>query len=236
LLELTGIKKRWPTGETILDGVDLTIPPGAVVSVAGGNGAGKTTLLRIAAGIILPDTGLVDLDGVPIERDLSRFRRSIGFLSAGDRGLYARLSVRRNLDVWSGMAGLLSRERRSQIAQAIENFEIAEFADRRADRLSLGQRQRARLAMTFVHRPRIVLLDEPRTSLDDAGIAVLERVLDDLTQRGGCALWASPEKDEPLATHRWLLQDGALQSVADHTGHKGVETERDTGRTSPLVQ
>ena len=236
MLELTGIKKRWPTGETILDGVDLTIPPGAVVSVAGGNGAGKTTLLRIAAGIILPDAGLVDLDGVPIERDLSLFRRSIGFLSAGDRGLYARLSVRRNLDVWCGMAGVLSRERRSQIEQAVDDFGIAEFADRRADRLSLGQRQRVRLAMTFVHRPRIVLLDEPRTSLDAAGIAVLERVLDDLTQRGGCALWASPERDEPLATHRWLLQDGTLQLVAGDTGHEGAETERDGGQTSPLVR
>src|SRR5436190_7192108 len=90
LLALRGITKAW-AGRTVLDDLDLRLEAGTVSWLAGANGAGKTTLLRIAAGMIDPDEGTVELCGLGPRRHRRRFRRRLGFLSAGDRGVYGRL-------------------------------------------------------------------------------------------------------------------------------------------------
>ena len=212
LVALKGVRKSWGD-QKVLDGIDLEIPAGAVVSVAGANGSGKTTLLRIATGMIIPDQGSTSFRGVDIERDLAAYQREIGFLSAGDRGLYARLTVRQNLDLWGGLAGLPRRERRRRIDRMLSQFEIVELADRRVDRLSMGQRQRVRLALTFMHHPVIVILDEPRTSLDEAGVSLLNDALARLVGQGGAVLLASPEPSLPFSGQSWLLQSGELQAT-----------------------
>src|SRR3954470_16140815 len=94
LLELRGIVKRWPgTPAPVLDAVDLAVAPGEVVAVTGRNGAGKTTLLRIAAGLLLPDAGTVRVDGMDPELERAACQARIGYLSAGNSGLYGRLRV-----------------------------------------------------------------------------------------------------------------------------------------------
>lgn len=215
LIALDGVRKSWGD-QLVLDCIDLEIPAGAVIGVAGGNGAGKTTLLRIATGIILPDEGTIHSLGADIERDRASFQRAIGFLSAGDRGLYARLTVRQNLDFWAGLSGFRRRQRQRRIEAMIAEFEIGEFADRRVDRLSMGQRQRVRLAVTFLHEPRVVFLDEPRTSLDDAGIALFENAVARLVENGGAALLVSPAAGEQKTDRSWVLRDAALHEVQSH--------------------
>ena len=224
LVALKSVRKRWGD-HVVLDGVDLDIPVGAVLGVAGGNGAGKTTLLRIATGIILPDEGTIRFRGVDIEQDRASYRQAIGFLSAGDRGLYARLTVRQNLDFWGGLAGLPRRKRRRRIGDVLSEFEIVEFADRRVDRLSMGQRQRVRLAMTFLQEPTIVFLDEPKTSLDEAGVSLLNAAVARLIGRGGAVLWVSPEVEESFVDQSWVLHAGelgAFVSGAIGSGHSEV--------------
>jgi len=227
LLRLERVSKRW-NQSVVLDEVDLEVRAGAVVGVAGGNGAGKTTLLRIACGLIIPDGGTTCFAGKDIETAGAAYKRAVGLLSAGDRGLYARLTVSQNLDFWGGLAGLARRHRRARIEDVLSEFEISDLADRRVDRLSMGQRQRVRLAMTFLHDPKTIFLDEPRTSLDEAGISVLAAALERLIGRGGAALWVSPEADEPLVTEPWLLKDGKLHP---HAGGPAVEiSERRSAR------
>src|SRR5579884_4068544 len=89
-LSLTGIERSLGKRK-VLDGVDLAVPTGAIAWLGGPNGAGKTTLLRIAAGILLPDRGTIRAHGLHPERDRRRYHRMLGFLSAGDRGLYAQI-------------------------------------------------------------------------------------------------------------------------------------------------
>ena len=113
LLVLHGIRKRWGKSP-VLEGVDLSVARGALVSISGANGTGKTTLLRIAAGLIHPDSGEVALDGLHPERDRRAFLGRLGFLSAGDRTLYARLSPRRHLDLGARLALLPAGEPRQQ--------------------------------------------------------------------------------------------------------------------------
>jgi ABC-2 type transport system ATP-binding protein len=207
------VVRRWGQ-RTVLAGASLALEPGTVAWLGGTNGAGKTTLLRIAAGLIAPHAGTVRLCGLDPQRDRREFQRRLGYLSAGDRGLHARLTVEQNLGFWAGLALVARDHRRRLIARAIERFDLCELAERRVDRLSMGQRQRVRLAMTFLHEPVLVLLDEPHTSLDDPTLALVEAAMGELAARGGSVLWCSPAAQQlPLrADERYLLNDGRIQS------------------------
>ena len=211
LLALRGIMKSWGP-RRVLAGVDLTLPPGALVRVKGANGAGKTTLLRVVAGLVRPEGGTVRLHDLEPERDRRRFMARIGFLSAGDGGLYSRLSVRQHLRLCADLA-LIPRERREQaMLDAAGAFDLDGFADRPVQRISTGQRQRTRLAIAFLHQPDVALLDEPANSLDDHGLEMLDLQLTRLCDRGGAALWCSPSAGEDgIDFHsRYVLHDGHL--------------------------
>jgi ABC-2 type transport system ATP-binding protein len=210
-LVVEGVGKHWGS-TTILDGIDLSLAPGTVTWISGGNGAGKTTLLRIAAGLIIPDQGTVSIDGVRADTDRRIYQSRIGFLAAGNSGLYARLSVRRNLEFWSGLAFIPPAKRRESVGRALERFALTELQSRRADRLSLGQRQRVRLALTFLHEPRVALLDEPSANLDDEGLVTLLAAIGDHTRRGGTSVWCAPTRQTQLDCHSaYLLRDGRLE-------------------------
>jgi ABC-2 type transport system ATP-binding protein len=207
VLALTGIVKSWPSQPApVLDAVDLELAPGTATAISGRNGAGKTTLLRVAAGLITAERGSVTVCGLDVDRDRTQFQRRIGFLAAGNSGLYARLKVENHLDLWSKIALMPRRERGPAVAAAIETFELAELLGRRVDRLSMGQRQRLRLALAFVHAPAAVLLDEPATSLDEEGIALIQRAIDALKARGGAALVCVPSGwEQALSIDRALV-------------------------------
>jgi ABC-2 type transport system ATP-binding protein len=206
LLTLDGISKSWGALR-VLDDVDLVLPKGALTWVGGPNGIGKTTLLRIAAGLIGPDAGLIDLEGLHPWRNRKSFQRRIGFLSAGDRGLYARLTVRAHLLLWAKLALLRGAALDEAVERMVDRLALEELMGRRVDRISMGQRQRVRLAMAFLHDPDVVLLDEPLNSLDETGADSLRRCVDEVTGRGGAALWISPGTDRdhiPFDRSLWL--------------------------------
>jgi ABC-2 type transport system ATP-binding protein len=213
VLRLSGVVKRWPgQAVPVIGGAELDLRAGSVISIAGANGAGKTTLLRMVAGAIRPDAGEILLDGLSPERDRRDYQARIGFLAAGDHGLYARLTVREQLTLWSRLALLPRPERRAAVLAAVERFGLAELAENRVERLSLGQRQRVRLALAFLHDPRVVLLDEPLNSLDADGTRTVGEALDRLRSRGGVCLWASPEPPQVGIDfeRRLVLSEGAL--------------------------
>jgi ABC-2 type transport system ATP-binding protein len=192
-LALRGLTKRWQKDQPpVLDGVDLRLEPGTTTWVGGRNGAGKTTMLRIAAGLIDPDLGRVRARGMTVHANRARYQRLVAFLPAGDRGLYARLSVRRHLEFWARISMLPGDRIRQRVEEAIDTFELRGLAERRVDRMSMGQRQRLRIAMTFLPRPEVVLLDEPLTSLDEEGRALLVQAVREVLGRDGAALWCSP--------------------------------------------
>lgn len=217
-LRLSDVAKRWGRQEPrVLDGVDLVLEPGSATLVGGRNGVGKTTLLRIAAGLIEPERGTVQARGITARTDPGRYQRLVSFLPAGDRGLYARLGVRRQLEFWARVALLSPREARAAVEGALDQFQLRELERRRVDRLSMGQRQRLRIAMTFLGAPETVLLDEPLTSLDSEGAAILEEAIDDLLAAGGCVLWCAPSGDRVGLRFdaTWSLEGGRLVAHQD---------------------
>jgi ABC-2 type transport system ATP-binding protein len=191
LLELTDIERAYQ-GTPILRGVSLTLAAGEVAWLGGRNGAGKTTLLRVAVGLLAPDRGTVKLAGLDPVRDRRAFQRRLGFLSAGNGGLYARLTVAQHLRFWADLALVPAGRRAACLASAVADFALEELIDRRVERMSMGQRQRVRLAMAFLHAPDVVFLDEPNTSLDEEGLTILAAALDAHSARGGASLWCSP--------------------------------------------
>jgi ABC-type multidrug transport system ATPase subunit len=192
-LRLSGVHKRWRSDlPPVLDGLDLALEPGTMAWIRGRNGVGKTTMLRIAAGLIEPDRGRAEVWGVSQRENRVRYQHLVSFLPAGDRGLYARLTVARQLDFCARIAMLPRAQLGAAIERALREFDLAELADRRVDRMSMGQRQRLRIAMTFLPDPEVVLLDEPLTSLDAEAAELLQDAIRRLLEREGCVLWCSP--------------------------------------------
>jgi ABC-type multidrug transport system ATPase subunit len=193
-LALRGISKRWHKSQApVLDEVDLDLDIGTTTWIGGRNGVGKTTLLRIAAGLIDPDRGRAQAWGFTAAERRRRYQELISLLPAGDRGLYARLTVRRQLMLWARISMVDRARAAAVVEESLDAFALRELAGRRVDRMSMGQRQRVRIAMTFLAEPEVVLLDEPLTSLDSEGAEILDRAIERLIDRGGALLWCSPE-------------------------------------------
>jgi ABC-2 type transport system ATP-binding protein len=212
-LTLRGLTKRWRADlPLVLDELDLTLEPGTTTWVGGRNGVGKTTMLRVAAGLIDADSGRAEVWGVAPTENRARYQRLVSFLPAGDRGLYARLTVRRQLKFWARIAMVTPAHVEATVESALDTFDLRELADRRVDRMSMGQRQRLRIAMTFLTRPEVVLLDEPLTSLDAEGAAVLRAAVDEVLARDGAVLWCSPSGEhlEMVFAARWTIEHGRL--------------------------
>lgn len=213
-LRLTDVSKSWGP-RIVLQRVTLAFQPGSLTLVAGANGAGKTTLLRIACGLLAPDHGSIRFDGLDPRQHRRAFQKRLGFLSAGDRGLYARLSVDDHLRLWARLALLPADEVDHAVERVSRIVELEELLSLRADRISMGQRQRLRMAMTFLHSPELVLLDEPLTSLDENGAAVLRRCIADVLDRSGVVVWCSTGTDRESARfdHQLWLQGGTLMEL-----------------------
>jgi ABC-type multidrug transport system ATPase subunit len=194
---IEGAAKRWPgASEPVFEDVDLRLAPGRLAWVGGENGVGKTTLLRLITNVLEPDAGSVSVCGLHPVRDRREYQRRLALLAAGNAGLYARLTVRQHLDFWTRMTMVPRADRKHLEEKAISDFGLEQLVDRRVDRMSMGQRQRVRIAITFVHEPRLALLDEPRNSLDSAGSELLAAAVGRFKARGGSVIWCSPEGEE----------------------------------------
>jgi|SRR5579875_1172522 len=218
LLSIDGVWRYWGRGSArwpVIRDINLQLPSGTAASITGRNGAGKTTLLRIATGILAPDQGTVRIEQRSVRGNWREYHRRLGFVSAGDRGLYARLSVRGHLEYWVRLALVRRADRRAAVDEVLERFELGSLGKRRADRLSQGQRQRLRLALAFVHRPRVLLLDEPTNSLDEDGRRLLCRAVEDLLRAGGGVIWCAPAGEEEVIAcdQRWVIEGGRLRAA-----------------------
>ncbi len=212
LLEARGLRRSFG-GLRVLRGVDLVVRPGEAVAVAGPNGAGKTTLLRVLAGLMRPEAGAVRVLGLPVRGDGDAGRRAIGFVSHQSL-LYDDLSLAQNL---AFAARLYRLPRPAEAARAaLAAAGLAQRADESPRRLSRGLAQRAAIARALLHRPRLLLLDEPFTALDAAAgerlrAELAARLAEGLgmvivTHRLG-EVWALATRVAVLAEGRWTCDE-----------------------------
>ncbi len=193
-LEIKGLKKSFDL-KPILRGVDLFLDQSECMALLGANGAGKTTLLRILAGLVKPSAGSVCVGGLGIERDAQQLRRVVGFV-AHQPYLYDELTALENLLFFGRMYAVKqARERASELLQQVG---LAKRAGERVAALSRGQVQRLALARALLHSPRLLLLDEPDTGLDEQGNELLEALLHEHVERGGTTLFTTHNLDHAL--------------------------------------
>jgi sodium transport system ATP-binding protein len=147
------------------DDVSLDVHAGEIVGLLGPNGAGKTTILRMIAGILQPDSGAVFINGQDLAANPLAAKQVIGFHS-GDTQLYQRLNPREALLYFGRLYGMDDRTLARRIDQLVEELEMGPFAHRPCNTLSSGQRQRANIARAFLHKPDLLILDEPTNALD----------------------------------------------------------------------
>ncbi|MBB5790030.1 ABC transporter ATP-binding protein [Jiangella mangrovi] len=162
-LRLTGLAKAYGPVRAV-DGVDLDVPAGELVTVVGPSGSGKSTVLRLIAGLERPDAGTVAVGGQDL-RDVPPHRRSVAMVFQ-DYALYPHLTVRENIMFGPRVRKVPKDEARRQAADAAHRLGIADLLDRYPDQVSGGQRQRVALARALVRSPAVYLLDEPLASLD----------------------------------------------------------------------
>jgi len=163
----SGLVQRFG-GHVALGPLDLDLPAGARLAVLGGNGAGKTTLLRLLATAARPAAGRLQLLGLDAARQRERLRARLGY-AGHQAGLYPALTALENLEFFATLHGLGGGE----AEDALVEVGLAAAAGLRVDRLSRGQQQRLALARATLHRPELLVLDEPDASLDAEGRALL---------------------------------------------------------------
>ncbi len=172
-------------GSRAVDGLDLQVARGERVGLLGPNGAGKTTTLLMLLGVVSPDRGSIEVLGNRLPRKRSAAMQRVGFV-AGYLPLPENLTVRESLEIFAGFSGL--RNARPVVADAIAGFGLDELADRRNQGLSSGQRTLVSIVKAVLHRPDLLVLDEPTASLDPDVAGRIRLALLDIHARDGCAL------------------------------------------------
>ncbi len=193
LLVVRNLWKRYAATGWVLREVDLEIGRGERVLILGSNGSGKTTLLRIIAGLARPTKGIVRIDGHPSHTVEARSR--IGVV-LDHILLYRDLTVRENLEYYASLYGIHGIELEKY--WVIEKLGLRPFLERRVEELSFGWRRRADIARSLLHNPRLLLIDEAFTGLDEAGAVALSEILAEVTKRGSTVIVVSPQ---PLPSH-----------------------------------
>lgn len=193
-----------------LAGADLEVGESEIVLVQGPNGAGKSTLLRVCAGLLRIESGRAEVLGHDLVTDRAAVRRSVGLLGH-DTALYDDLTVEENLRFWARA----SRIDDEAVPAALDRLGVAErLHDVAVRNLSAGQRRRTALAAVVVRRPRLWLLDEPHSGLDQGGRDLIDQVILDAASAGATVMLASHELDRTLdlATRHLTVAGGTITS------------------------
>ncbi|MSP78498.1 MAG: heme ABC exporter ATP-binding protein CcmA [Dehalococcoidia bacterium] len=207
-IEARGLTKAFHT-QSVLRGLDFTLPWGACLSLFGANGSGKTTLVRTLATLTRHDSGTLRIASLDPARQATEVRQTIGVLTH-QTFLYDHLTGLENLHFYGRMYGVPAMDTR--IVELARALDFERYMSRRVHTLSHGMQKRIGLARALLHRPRLLLLDEPETGLDQHAIGILERLLKDHCAQGGSVFLTTHnvEKGLTMADHVAILVDGRI--------------------------
>jgi ABC-2 type transport system ATP-binding protein len=181
MIEVSELKKSYGSVEA-LRGVSLAIAPGQIVGLLGPNGAGKTTIIKILTGYLQPDAGKVTVDGLDVLTHTREVQARIGYLPE-NAPLYPELSVQGYLRMMAELRQIPRAEQLACISEAVYATGLAEHLTRPIGTLSKGFRQRVGLAQAILHRPKLLILDEPTVGLDPTQIVEIRRLIHRLAER-----------------------------------------------------
>lgn len=202
-LKIEGITHHWGARRA-LDAVTLAIEPGRFCALLGPNGAGKSTLFGLLTRLFVPQAGRIEVAGHDLAREPHAALAQMGVVFQSST-LDLDLTVRRNLLHFAALHGLSGKEAELRAMTALERLGMAERAGERAGALNGGHRRRMEIARALIHRPKVLLLDEPTVGLDAASRAAIVSHVHDLALEGLTVLWATHLVDEVHAGDRLAI-------------------------------
>jgi ABC-2 type transport system ATP-binding protein len=240
MLEVDGLVRTYGP-VTALDGMTFAVEPGSVTGFLGPNGAGKTTTMRAVFGLTALDAGQVRFDGQPIDLPA---RRRFGYLPE-ERGLYPTMKIAEQLSYLGALRGMDRKEADREARRWLGELGLAERVDDELEDLSLGNQQRVQLISALLHRPDVLILDEPFSGLDPVAVDALSKVLVGEARRGATVLFSSHQLDlvEDLCERAVVVDRGKvvtagaiddLTAGADPVLEIDVPSDPDAGWTDQL--
>ena len=240
-IALRGVVKRF--GDiTAVAGIDLDVPPATCLGLLGPNGAGKSTTMRMLTAQAIPDEGTIEVLGFQIPEESKQARAEMGVVPQLDN-LDVELSCRQVLTVFARLYRVPPADRAAAVQRALQLANLTERADTRVDLLSGGMRRRLLIARGLVHRPRLVLLDEPTVGLDPQVRQELWSLIDNLRAEGTTVLMSTHyiEEAERLADTVAVMARGSIVArgkprdlVAEHAGRETHEVYGPPARLEEL--
>lgn len=206
-IETRGLYRRFG-GIQAVNGVDLSVPEGAIFGFLGPNGAGKTTTIRMLLDLLRPDRGEIRILGQDLRRNRTKALKDVG-VAFETPSHYEHLTGRENLDISRRLRGLPKTE----IDRVLETVELAHVGDRLVRKYSLGMRHRLGLAKALLGTPRLLIFDEPTNGLDPIGIREIREFIKSLPERTGATVFVSSHhlaEVEQMATHVSVIHKGSI--------------------------
>ena len=228
-IEADGLTRRF--GDfTAVDHVSMRIARGEIFGFLGSNGSGKSTTMKMLTGLLPPTSGTAKLFGSPMGSDDMEMRRNVGYMSQAF-SLYNELTVRQNLKLHAQLYHLPTREIDGRIKELLQRYDLAQVADARPESLPLGIKQRLQLAVAVLHRPAMLILDEPTSGVDPVARDAFWQTLIDMSRDDGVTIFISTHFmneaercDRISLMHRGkLLAVGAPEELVHKRGSASLE-------------
>ena len=229
-IRLRGVVKRYGP-VTAVDGLDLDVPVGTCVGLLGPNGAGKSTTMRLLTAQAIADEGELEVLGFELPEESKQARAQCGVSPQLDN-LDTTLTVEQNLLVFAHLYRIGRHDRREAIERALEMALLKDRRDTRIDKLSGGMRRRLLIARALIHRPRLILMDEPTVGLDPQVRQGMWALIDQLRSEGTTILMSTHYIEEAqrladtvlIMSHGKAVADGSpSELVTEHAGHEVIE-------------
>jgi ABC-2 type transport system ATP-binding protein len=228
MLSVSHLHKEYANVVAVND-VSLEVRPGTIFGLLGPNGAGKTTTIRMILNIIIPDRGEVRFDGKPFDESTQNI---VGYLPE-ERGLYRKSTVLNTILYFSALRGMERSEAKRRAMQWLERFELASYSGRKVEELSKGNQQKVQFIGSIIHKPRLLILDEPFSGLDPINQILLTNILMDLKKEGTALIFSTHvmEQAEKLCESITLINkgnivvEGDLQLLKTRFGKNAVRLE-----------
>ncbi|KLV25634.1 MULTISPECIES: ABC transporter ATP-binding protein [Niallia] len=229
-LELRNVTKKFGSF-TAVDDLSISIPENEMFGFLGGNGAGKTTTFRMILGILESTAGQITWDGKPINYSTSPY---IGYLPE-ERGLYPKLKVRDQLIYLARLRGMEKKAALSELEYWLNRFKVPEYMDKKVEELSKGNQQKIQFISAVLHKPKLLILDEPFSGLDPVNVEQLKSAVVDLKNKGTSIVFSSHRMEhvEELCQHLCIMHKGkpvvhgSLKDIKRSFGKKNVTIHAD---------
>ena len=189
-----------------VNNLNIEIPKGEIFGFLGGNGAGKTTTFRMILGLLSKSSGTISWNGKPINYDVTD---KIGYLPE-ERGLYAKMTVKEQVNFFAKLKNMKSKDAEKELHYWLERFNITEYLNKKVGELSKGNQQKIQLITAIIHKPELLILDEPFSGLDPVNVEMLKDAVLDMQKQGSSILFSSHRMEhvEELCQHICIMHKG----------------------------